>query len=313
MLKMAKIPGEVWAVVVATADADPVRVPASREGGAGLPPRAFRHFGGEDSLLTLALRRAAALAGAERTMVVVGRDEEEWWKPQLGHVPRGNILLEPRSRGTAPRILRAMLEVLREEPGATVVVLPSDHHVADEQVLGQAVQAAAEATWDTDNRVGLLGVLPHCDDTDFDFIVPSVESSGHPARRVASYVERSSAACFATLRQAGGLWCSSILVSRLSALVRLYDRAQPALLGAFLKVFASGADCDPAVMERLYASVETSHLSRDLLARMPELLRVVPLPPCGWSDLRAVERSERRARWLAQGGTAATEAASAHV
>ena len=313
MPKNEKIPGDFWAIVVATDDGEHRAGLPSLEVGEGAPPKAFRRFGGEDSLLALALRRAFLLAGAARTMVVVSRDQEAWWKPELSQVQRGNILVEPRDRGTAPRVLRAMLEVLREEPGATVVVLPADHHVKDEQVLAQAVQEAAAATWDTDNRVALLGILPHSDDTDLDFIVPSAEPSGHVARRVASYVERPSAAWLPRLRHAGALWSSSILVSRLSALVRLYDRAQPALLGAFLKVFASGADCDPAVMDRLYASLETSHVSRDLLARMPELLRVVPLPPCGWSDLRVVDRSERRARWLTQGGTAATEAAAPYV
>ncbi|WP_022932583.1 mannose-1-phosphate guanylyltransferase/mannose-6-phosphate isomerase [Treponema bryantii] len=53
------------------------------------------------------------------------------------------ILLEPMAKNTAPAIAAACCAAMKQDPDAVVIVLPSDHVIADVQAFQNAVKAAA--------------------------------------------------------------------------------------------------------------------------------------------------------------------------
>ena len=59
-----------------------------------------------------------------------------------GVVPATHLIIEPAARNTAPAIGLAAVEVSRSDPAATLVVLPSDHHIAQPAAFRDALRTA---------------------------------------------------------------------------------------------------------------------------------------------------------------------------
>ena len=69
----------------------------------------------------------------------------------------GRLILEPVGRNTAPAVVSAALVLARSNPDAIMVVLPSDHAIADRKGFLAAIESAANVA---DQLTKPLGVLP---------------------------------------------------------------------------------------------------------------------------------------------------------
>jgi mannose-1-phosphate guanylyltransferase len=250
-------------------------------------PKQFCSLAGGPTLLRQTIERAAALVPREQIVVVVCDDHRDWWQRELADLPRENVLVQTANRGTAPGILLGALAIARTDPGASLVMLPSDHHVADEATLRAAFRAALDEVALAPDRIALLGVTPDAPDTQYGWIVPK---SGEAARLrpIELFVEKPPAERARELMARGGLWSSFLFACRVTALLDAFELAQPDLLRAFLarsSSLRSGRD-----LAALYASVPQRDFSRDVLERVADRLGVLAVPPCGWSDLGTPER-----------------------
>src|SRR3954469_8357343 len=120
--------------------------PASR---ALRPKQLLPLAGSSEPLIASTVRRILPLCSPERVLVVTAERLIEGTRAALPQVPAENFLAEPAPRNTAPCIGWAAATILRRDPDATLMVLPSDHHIADEEgfrsVLSRAVAAAERA------------------------------------------------------------------------------------------------------------------------------------------------------------------------
>jgi len=77
-------------------------------------------------------------------------------------------------------------------------------------------------------------------------------------------------------------------------MMKLYLQTLPSLLKALTLARAWDARLPEADAARqAYARLQVSDLSPDVLDRSTDSLRVLPVPPCGWSDLGTPERLAR--------------------
>jgi mannose-1-phosphate guanylyltransferase/mannose-6-phosphate isomerase len=86
---------------------------------------------------------------------------------QLGVKPQ-SIVLEPMARNTAPAVAAAAALLVRDDPAALMLVLPSDHTIRDVAAFHRAVIVAAEAA-----RAGHLvtfGIAPTGPETGYGYI-----------------------------------------------------------------------------------------------------------------------------------------------
>src|SRR2546421_10101835 len=105
-------------------------------------PKQFLSLATERTLLGDTFARIEELAGADRTWVVCGRDRAAAVRAALPQLPPSHLVVEPAARNTAPAIGLAAVEVSREDPSATLVVLPSDHHIAKPSPFRDALRTA---------------------------------------------------------------------------------------------------------------------------------------------------------------------------
>ena len=152
-------PSHNWALVLAAGDGSRLQALTTTAAGVAIPKQ-FCSLGREPSLLHDALRRAQVVADPQRTCAIVADYHRRWWQPlQLG-IPASNLISQPRNRGTAIGILLPLLHIMHRDPEATLLVLPSDHYVRNEEVLAGSLRAAMAEVARDRNLVILLGITP---------------------------------------------------------------------------------------------------------------------------------------------------------
>ncbi len=273
---------EPWTVVLAAGDGTRLAGLTRLDDGS-TAPKQFCSLRGGRSLLGDALRRALRISPFERTLVVVAERHRAYWEAELRHLPRENILVQPLNRGTTSGVLLPLLTVLRRDHDARVVLLPSDHFVANERILADSVGAALFALAAQPASVVLLGITPDGAETDYGWIVPGPARGS--LRSVDSFVEKPPAPLARELYERGGLWNSFLLTARGLSLAALFAEQTPDLFEAFEQALGCATSRQAEALRELYEGLPNSDFSRAVLQNSPERLRVLRVPPCGWTDL----------------------------
>ncbi|MFN7970935.1 MAG: sugar phosphate nucleotidyltransferase [Acidobacteriota bacterium] len=282
----------LWAVVLAGGDG--TRVATLTQGPSGeAVPKQYCAFGAGDSLLRQAVNRAASCVPLSRILVVVAAHHERFWRVALADLPRENVIVQPRNRGTAPGLLLPVLDVVLHRDGdARVIILPADHQVGSEAVVARALLDAASAVRRKNAPVVLLGMLMQDDDHgDYGWILPHARPKPGRLMGVRAFVEKPGPEASRALAAAGALVNSFILASPARRLLRLYEDALPELLLAFVPVVAARRPVGK--LGELYETIPSSDFSRDILEACPGSLATLAVPPCGWSDLGTPTRLQR--------------------
>lgn len=287
----------LWAIVLAGGEGSRLGDLARDEQGVPAPKQ-FCHFGAERSLLDSTLARAEGLVPRDRVVVSLLDHHRRWWVGALAGRPARCAVSQPCPRGTAAGVLAPLLAIERVDAGARVAILPSDHAVGDEAVLRESLGEAVRVAGRRPEDLVLLGVSPEGADPTLGWIVPSSDDDGL-SRGVCAFEEKPGPVRAERLMAEGGMWNSMLIVARVSALVRLYERVLPETLPAVAELVRSPGDPDRATSA--YRAMPARDLSRDLIARAVERLRVVRVPPCGWTDLGT---PARLLRWQVAHGVA---------
>jgi mannose-1-phosphate guanylyltransferase len=258
-------------------------------------PKQYCSLGGRATLLEDALARARCVAPPERTLVVVAAEHERWWNARTLGVPQRNLVVQPANRGTAAGLYLPLLEVLARDPGAVVSVLPADHGVAREAVFARALRAALAHATAARGELVLLGITPDEADSEYGWIVPDVGRT-EAVRAVRSFVEEPEAERARALFEGGALWSSFVFAVEARALAERMVRTVPDLTAAL----EGALRLTPAELVRRYRDVPLRDVSRDVLQVDARGLRLLTVPPCGWTDLgtprRVAQCLELRAR-----------------
>jgi mannose-1-phosphate guanylyltransferase len=242
---------------------------------------------GRGSMLRWAIRRAVGIVPVERIVVVVASDHRRWWEEELEDLPRRNIVVQPLNRGTGVGILLPLLSVLRRDPEARVVILPTDHYLEDEQPLREAMVEGVRAVQADRDRVVLLGMAPQERDSECGWIVPG--SASARVGRVRAFVEKPDAARARALARRGAVVNTLILVGAGTAMLRLYTQTVPDVVESFGD-WRDGASLAWREIESLYDGLPTCDFSREILERSCDYLSVVRVSGSGWMDLGTPDR-----------------------
>jgi mannose-1-phosphate guanylyltransferase len=286
---MADGPGRLWAIVLAGGNGRRVAALTLDEAGLAVPKQYCR-FGRATPMLRWALERARRSVGDGRVVTVVAQHHQKFWERELVGAAPDDVLVQPQDRGTAPGLLLPLLNVLRRDPAARVLVLPSDHYVADEAAFACAVESAWSTVAEGVGRVILLGMTPAEPLGDCGWI-QRASGAGPALSRVSAFVEKPGPEGARRLMRLGALVNAFILVASAGALLRLYADTLPYLVREFSR--RPAAVVDPDERARVYERLPTADFSRDVLERVPRSLWVLAMPDCGWCDLGTPERLGR--------------------
>jgi len=304
-----------WALVLAAGEGSRLRSLTTTHSGVAVPKQ-FCSLRGGPSLLQEALRRAEAVAVRQRICTIVAADHRGWWERPLWSLPSQNVIVQPENRGTAPGLLFPLLHIAARDPHANVVVLPSDHYVHDEAALARSLRRLRAHSEQEPGRIFLLGIGPDEVDPELGYIVPA-HGDGRGAFAVAQFAEKPSATLARALIERGAMWNAFILAGSAATLIAAFERRYPEIVMEMRGVVQHErrTSCDGVAAADLYARLPELDFSRHVLEGSEALLRVVPAPACGWSDLGTPKRVGEALRRLGadQDASGASLASTAYL
>lgn len=194
-------------------------------------PKQFLPLVGDDTMLQATWLRVAPIADA--APIVVANEEHRFLAAEqlrVCGVAHAQIVLEPVGRNTAPAIAAAALHAMRDGDDPLLLVLPSDHVVADAEAFRAAVRAAMPAAGE--GALVTFGIVPRSAETGFGYIQADLRDAGD-VRRVLRFVEKPDAATARGYLDAGGYyWNSGMFLFRASRYLAELERFQPQILAA---------------------------------------------------------------------------------
>ncbi len=169
-------------------------------------------------------------------------------------------------------------------------MLPSDHHVREEDRLARALRYAAAPPQCERAEILLLGLEPTAPDCQLGYIVAH-RLAGHSHHAVERFVEKPDTAGAQRLLEQGALWNTFIIAADGQSLLKLFERRCPDIVTAMRDAIRGepGGIAGEA-LARLYETLPTLDFSRSILQGQEQHLRALPIPDCGWSDLGTPER-----------------------
>ena len=133
-------------------------------------PKQFLSFSGERTLLQSTVDRIAAQVPADRTWVITGDAHRATSIEQLTELPESHIVGEPQGRDTAPCVGLGAALIARDDPDATIIVMPADHVIEPEQEFRRAVHAAEQFAADHPGSLFTFGIRPTFPSTGYGYI-----------------------------------------------------------------------------------------------------------------------------------------------
>jgi len=192
------------------------------------------------------------------------------------------ILLEPIARNTAPAIAAA---ALLAGPEALILVLPSDHYIADKVKFLAAVEKAAKAA--ALGKLVTFGVEPTGPETGYGYIRKGATIPGAPGcHAVAAFVEKPDLAKAERYLASGEyLWNGGMFLFRADRLLEELGRFEPAMIEAVRKSVAGAKqDLDFTRLDKdSFATAPSRSIDYALMEKTADAA-VVPVD-MGWTDV----------------------------
>ncbi|HUQ52651.1 MAG TPA: sugar phosphate nucleotidyltransferase [Gammaproteobacteria bacterium] len=292
--------GKTWAIVLAAGDGTRLRALTANRDGVAVPKQ-YCSLRAGPSLLREALRRAFRLVPRARTCAVVAAQHSRWWNGR--ELAASHFVVQPENRGTANGILLALVRILARDPEARVVVLPADHHVADERVLAQSMSSAVAALVDERADIVMLGMTPERVDPGLGYIEPDGLMKQQLVR-IGGFVEKPTRVHATKLIEAGALWNTFIVAANGRKLLEVLRAREPSVVSDMQRCAADVRAVAPsAALRELYRELPVVDFSRDVAQENPTAFHALRVPACGWSDLGTVDRVREA---LQRGGRSAS-------
>ena len=252
---------------------------------------------GNDSLLQATVRRMEGLTGikVEAPLVVCNEEYRFIIAEQLRLMGiKGNLLLEPVGRNTAPALTLAALAVTREGEDPVLLVMPADHVIVNTALFQAAVKKAVMLA--AEGAVVTFGIVPDSPETGYGYIQAGDEVTGNEGVcRIARFVEKPDLiSAQAYLDSGSHFWNSGLFLMRASVWLSAIGTCRQDVLAACNAAWENGSvDGDfLRVSKEAFSSCPNDSIDYAVMERIgtgnsalpPGML--IPLS-AGWSDVGA--------------------------
>ncbi|MFN3834825.1 MAG: AGE family epimerase/isomerase [Glycocaulis sp.] len=240
-------------------------------------PKQFLHLTGPASMLAQTCARVADPALFAPPLAVGSVRQEANLRAAL---PGVELLLEPVGRNSAPAIAAA---ALAGAPDALLLVLPSDHHIADIAAFHRAILAGRDAALAGD--IVTFGITPDHPATGYGYIRAG---AGDSVREALGFVEKPDQATARTYLESGDyLWNAGIFLFRADAMTAALSAHAPDILASVRAALNADGTLDPDG----FAACRAESIDYAVMEKAGNV-KLVPVS-MGWSDVgdyRALHR-----------------------
>jgi len=191
-------------------------------------PKPFIPLLGPKTLIQQTVDRLLPLIPAERIIVSIGEVHRQVAGEQLAQIPPHNFVVEPVGRDTAPCLGYCALHIERRDPDATMLALPADHFVDDEEAYRSTLRKGIGALPGATGVV--FGIRPSRPETGYGYIQAKRLAAPGEAVEVVRFVEKPDETRAREYLAAGDYyWNSGMFLWRNRTFLELLQKHMPEL------------------------------------------------------------------------------------
>ena len=245
----------------------------------------FLNLTGAGPMVKETVDRLRPLFPPERIWIVAGRKDASHLSPKALGIRKGNILLEPEGKNTAPAVSLAAAVIARNDPGAVMLVAPADHAIADVRKFLAVIRKGLRLAGKT-NRFITLGIPPTHPSTGYGYIergapFPGKEKGAFHVARFAEKPDLATARRF--LRSSRFDWNSGIFFFRGDTLAKSLAKFLPEVGEAIGKAVRGDKSGFERRLSAAYSRMQSISIDYGILEKEKGIL-VIPAD-MGWNDL----------------------------
>ena len=250
---------------------------------AARPKQFIDFFGTGRSLLQMAFDRLQGIVPTENIFLLTNESYGTLIREQLPELSDKQILMEPARRNTAPCIAWAAYHIQAINPGAKMMVAPSDHLIINVEKFRQSVIDAFEFI-ETRDALVTMGIKPSRPETGYGYIQvgESIEGNFSKVKTFTEKPDEDLARVF--LKSGEFFWNSGMFFWSTDSIIKALDSCAPDVN----TVFEQGKEYfgTPQELEYINANFEASpSISIDfaVMEKAPNVY--VETVDFGWNDL----------------------------
>ncbi len=247
-------------------------------------PKQFVPLIDNKSLLQLTLERVAQInsSGTSPAAICVAAEDHRFLVAEAMQAAKvkGQIILEPVARNTAPAMALAALQAAAQD---LLLFCPSDHHIPDAQAFATMVQQGSHAA--RQGAIVTFGVVPSFPSTAYGYIEQGA-ASGDGSFGVARFIEKPHTdKAQALILQGNVLWNAGIFLAQASTLLEALQQHAPDILQSCQQAMAQAAPDQQFVRPEpeAFSACRSESIDYAVLERHKQVA-VVPFAGA-WSDV----------------------------
>jgi len=250
-------------------------------------PKQFLNLLGEESMIQLTVKRLEEIIPLERIFIVTAERYTSLIKEHLPQLPDRNIILEPEIKNTAPCIAFSAFYIREFYEDSTLVVLPSDHLILDEDKFRNIIVTGEEFVENNQNSILTIGINPTRPDTGYGYIHTGKEITtinDYKIIEVESFKEKP---CLSLAEQyikdKNYLWNSGMFIWKTSTVINKTKEFLPKTFN----ILSSTNLNDYENIKENYSKLESVSVDYGIMEKTKDIF-VIP-GDFGWDDLGKLE------------------------
>ena len=257
--------------------------PASRND----KPKQLLSMTGGATMIQATCDRLGDLVPPERLYIFTAQHLIDPVRSQLPKVPANSIVGEPHKRDTAPCIGLAAFLVSKNDPDATMVVMPSDHVISPESVFREAIEAAVALVDAKPERIVTFGIPPTYPAETFGYIErgEALDSTSIKAFEVERFREKPKGQTAQEYFESGNFyWNAGIFIWKAKTVLDALKQHEPQMY-AHLEAIAEawGTPQQAEVFDREFGAIEGKSIDYAIMEHHSDI--IVVEAPFNWDDV----------------------------
>lgn len=233
------------------------------------------------------LTRALKITTPENIFVLTRQNYYSFVKDLAKDIPQENILTEVCKKNTAPVIACAMAELQKKRGNTTAVILPSDHHITNEELFCNAVEKACILASENKGLV-TIGLSPTRPATSYGYIEYKKANACDGIFNVLSFTEKPDAVTAERfLLSEKYLWNSGIFIWTTKAILESFKLHTPEIYALAKKISDASSKKEK---DDIYCLMPDISIDYAILEKTKNIS--VVKGDFGWDDIGSWERYE---------------------
>lgn len=254
-------------------------------------PKQFLKLVGDSTMLQMTVNRILPVIPIERIFICTAKKYVSLVKSQLPDINERNIIIEPEGRNTAPCITLSAMIINRYYKDPTMLVVPSDHLINDEEEFRKLINMSSEIIENERDSVITFGIPPTRAETGYGYIKFDEESS-KKYFKVDKFVEKPNKEMAKVYFKSGKyLWNSGIFMWKNSLIINEIKKYKANIYNLLKDVQEVKEKELQLFINSVYKDAENISIDYAVLENT-EKIYVIP-SNIGWDDIGSWNAMER--------------------